>query len=250
MNRFNPKSNYEYLVEQLVPDGEPTIRFVYRAKNFIDTSEGKLGVLSGSFNPLTLAHLKIIELAENQKGLNELLLLLAKANVDKNVFGATLSQRLTILECYAKTRDNLSVAVSSHGRFVDKVSALKVQDKLHAPLYPPDTQIYFLIGYDTLVRVFDRKYYSCMDKELSELFDQCEFIVTNRGENGISLIENFLSQPSRRKYAGKIHAIRLKDRYAQMSSTKVRKQVKSGLPIDGLVPQIVLEWIENTGVYS
>lgn len=241
-NKSSTITNYRQLIEQLDPAGEPKIRFVYRAQNSISSSGKKLGVFSGSFNPLTFAHLKIIELAEKQKGLKEVLLLLAKANVDKDVFGATLSQRLAILECYAKTQGNLSVAVSSHGRFIDKITALR-------PLYPSDIEIYFIIGYDTLVRIFDPKYYTDIDKEIDELFTQSEFIVANRGKHGISSIKNFLAQPICSKYAEKIHTIYLAEHYAQMSSTEVRERVKSGAQIDELVPTLVLRWIENMAGY-
>lgn len=236
-------TDYRYLVEQLETNGKSKVRFVYRTKNSINSSGEKLGVFSGSFNPLTLAHLKIIELAEEKIDLKEVLLLLAKANVDKNVFGATLPQRLKVLKRYAQEKNNLSVAVSSHGRFIDKVTAL-------SSLYPSDTQFYFIIGYDTLVRIFDSKYYTDMNKEVGNLFAQSEFIVANRGIHGIKAIETFLEKPFCREYIEKIHPVLLEEPYTRISSTKVRECVSSAISIDGLVPKLVSKWIEETGIYS
>jgi len=231
------------IVEQIGRDCEPTAKFIYRAKDFIRFSGERLGVFSASFNPLTFAHLKIIELAEAQRDLKEVLLLLAKANVDKDIFGAPLDQRLKVLECYARNESNLSVAVCSHGRFIDKIFALK-------KLYPSNTEFFFIIGYDTLVRIFDQKYYTDMDKELDELFSQSRFIVANRGKDGVKSINDYLMKnPISQKYINKFDTIHLEEPYAQISSTEVRECVSNGNSIEKLVPEFISDWIEKKGFY-
>jgi nicotinamide-nucleotide adenylyltransferase len=74
-------------------------------------------------------------------------LLLAKQNADKPIVGASLIQRLQIMEMIAAA-DPLSTmqcGVTAHPLFIDKAAALQ-------SLYGEGTRVYVLIGYDTWVR--------------------------------------------------------------------------------------------------
>ncbi len=231
------------LADALAPNGEPTISFVLMAVDGIKTPRRKLGVFSASFNPLTNAHLKMIEESEKNYGLNEILLLLAKANVDKGIFGASLEERLLMLKVFAQKRPNCSVAASSHGKYIEKV-------KILGQLYPPNTEIFFIIGYDTLVRVFDAKYYTDLEAELNELFSLCRFIVANRSENDANVIARLLAEDIGKPYADKIDTIELSPFYANVSSTDIRERIKRGQPADDLAPSDVLDFIQKTLIYS
>ena len=68
----------EMLVDQLNPGGEPQVRWVYRATQQIKMAGRKLGIFSGSFNPLTVAHIEMIEAAQKKYELDEVLLILAR----------------------------------------------------------------------------------------------------------------------------------------------------------------------------
>jgi nicotinic acid mononucleotide adenylyltransferase len=169
--------------------------------------------------------------------LDEMLLLLAKANVDKDVFGLPLAARLLTLKKYVESRPRFSVGVSSHGRYIDKVTALKT-------ISPPETEFYFIVGYDTLVRIFDPKYYTDFHAELEELFRTARFIVANRAEADIETIESFMTQPEIRRYAPYVSCILLPDVYAYMSSTEVRELLARGEAIEHLVPPSVLAMLD------
>ena len=165
--------------------------------------------------------------------LDELLLLLAKANVDKAVFGLPLAARLLTVKKYAESRQAFSVGVSSHGRYIDKISALK-------SLFPPDTEFHFIVGYDTLVRIFDTKYYTDFHAELQALFVSARFIVANRAEADIRTIESFMARPDIHRYTCYVSHILLPDAYAYMSSTQVRELLARGEAIEHLVPPSIL----------
>ena len=169
--------------------------------------------------------------------LDELLLLLAKANVDKMVFGLPLAARLLTLKRYTQDRERFSVGVSSHGRYIDKVTALKT-------ILPPETEFYFIVGYDTLVRIFDPKYYSDFHAELGELFVDARFIVANRAEADVETIESFMDQPEIRRYTPYVSCLLLPDVYAYMSSTEVRELLKRGEVIEHLVPPSILAMLD------
>ena len=228
---------YTELFNRLDPTASPQIELVHRAEPSISERGKKLGIFSGSFNPLTLAHTKMIEDTIAKYQLDELLLLLAKANVDKTVFGLPLAARLLTLKRYAEDRSKFSVGVSSHGRYIDKVTALKV-------ILPPVTEFHFIVGYDTLVRIFDPKYYTDFHSELGELFIEARFVVANRAEADIKTIASFMNQPKIRRYVPYVSYVLLPDIYADMSSTEVRELLMQGETIEHLVPPSVLAMLD------
>lgn len=226
------------LFNQLDSSKPPRIELIHGAA---PTSRNvrKLGIFSGSFNPLTLAHAKMIEDTLTAYPLDEMLLLLAKANVDKDVFGLPLAARLLTLKRYTATLPRFSVGVSSHGRYIDKVTALKA-------LFSPETEFHFIVGYDTLVRIFDPKYYTDFHAELQELFVSARFIVANRAEADTKTIETFMAQPEIRQYTRHVSPLFLPDIYAYMSSTEVRELLEQGKAIEHLVPASILDFLPKS----
>ena len=169
--------------------------------------------------------------------LDEVLLLLAKANVDKEIFGLPLAARLVTLKKYAVDHQKFSVGVSSHGRYTDKITALKA-------IFPSETEFYFIVGYDTLVRIFDPKYYTNFHAELLELFISARFIVANRGEANIKTIETFMAQPEIHRYTSYVSRLLLPDTYADMSSTAARELLAQDKATERLVPPSILAMLD------
>ena len=233
----------ETLVDQLDPNGAPQIRWIYRAARHIKEEGRRLGIFSGSFNPLTVAHIKMIEAAQKKYDLDEILLVLARANVDKGVFGLTLADRLLMLKEYAANRADFSVAACSHGKFIEKIEALK-------PVYPAGTHFSFIVGYDTFIRLFDPKYYTDLHGALEALFDQCRFIVANRQDYDGNAVRQVMEAPDYRRYAGGIDLIELPDFYADISSTDIRAQIQAGNSVDHLVPSEVQGFLKAVQAYQ
>ena len=233
----------ERLVDQLGPDGAPEIRWIYRAAQHIRTDGKRLGIFSGSFNPLTVAHIEMIEAAQKEYDLDEILLILARANVDKGVFGLSLSERLLMLKLYAASREDFSVVACSHGKFIEKIEALK-------PAYPPGTHFSFIVGYDTFIRLFDPKYYTDLHAALEALFNQCHFIVANRQEYDADAVRKVMEMSDYRRYAGCIDLITLPDFYSDISSTDIRAQIQAGNSVDHLVPIEVKEFLKVVQAYQ
>ena len=239
LHKFNTHPEFDVYTESinsLDTTAAPRIVLHHRTSEPINKSGKHLGIFSGSFNPLTIAHIKLIEEARQQYQLDEILLLLAKSNVDKDVYGLPLAGRILILKDYAVSHPYISIGVSSHGRYIDKVTALKT-------IYPPQTDFSFIVGYDTLVRIFDPKYYKNLHEELQHLFSQCRFIAANREEADINAIQQFLSQTSLQIYRQHVDYLLLPDDYAEISSTDVRRRIEEGEPISHLVPPIVVEFL-------
>lgn len=246
----------QHIVDSVDPESSPQLITVQRARAGIlqpeqrntqprpeqsrrDAVRSKLGVLSSAFNPLTEAHIKMADLAMEDYELSEVMLELSKVNVDKQVYGASLAERLWMLKHVAAGRPALSVGLCSHARFIDKAEAIR-------EVYPRDTDIYFIVGYDTLVRVFDPKYYTDLDAELRELFAESQFIAANRGEHDMADVVAFLEQPVCRPYIDRIKLIELDAHHARLSSTLVREHLEAEESIDGLVPEGIVPLISLT----
>ncbi len=233
--------DYERFVELfngLDPSAPPQIALIHRAAP-LPCGTKKLGIFSGSFNPLTNAHVRMIEDTLTAYQLDEVLLLLAKGNVDKNIFGLPLAARLVTLKKYATDHQKFSVGVSSHGRYIDKVTAL-------AAVFPSGTEFHFIVGYDTFVRIFDPKYYTNFHAELQELFISARLIVANRAEADIETIETFMAQPEIHRYTSYVSRLVLPDTYAYMSSTGVRELLARGESIEHLVPPSIFAMLDRS----
>lgn len=217
------------LLAGLDPKGPPRLAFVRRAPAGIRKRPGTLLCLSASFNPLTVAHVWLIQEASRMVLPDEVLLLLARANVDKEVSGLPLERRLILLARFVETRPTFSVAACSHGRFVDKVDAIQAH-------YPAGIRMTFTVGFDTLVRLFDRKYYADRDASLSALFKASEFIAANRAPDPPEAVTTFLARPHVSPSAHRIRVIQLPPEIAAVSATQVRARLSRGEQVTRLVP--------------
>lgn len=217
------------LLAGLVPKGPPRLTFARRAPAGIRERPGGLLCLSASFNPLTVAHVWLIREASRLVCPDEVLLLLARANVDKTVSGFPLERRLTLLTRFVETRPAFSVAACSHGRFVDKAAAIRRH-------YPAGTRVTFLVGFDTLVRLFDSKYYADRDAALPVLFEESDFIAANRAPDPPEAVTAFLTSPGVAQYAHRIRVIQLPPEIAAISATQIRSRLARGDSVTDLVP--------------
>ena len=230
------------VVESMNPDGEPSLKFTYRAEGAEKRPPLTIAALPAAFNPLTAAHIELLDTAEVQKSPSELILILDKKTIDKELYGASLEDRLIMLELIAGDRGRISVAFSSHGLFIDKAKALN-------KIYPNGTALYFIVGYDTLVRLFDSKYYEKRDEALDDLFSISRFLAANRGKSNVASVQELLSLPQNRKYERYVEPISISDRAAALSSTEIRSKVENEGELVGLVPPRIENFIRETGLY-
>ncbi|MBI4537819.1 MAG: hypothetical protein HY712_07675 [candidate division NC10 bacterium] len=221
------------LLEGLAQAGSPRMAFLRRTPTGIPEGGGTLLCLSASFNPLTLAHERLVREGARIAPPDEILLLLALANVDKGIAGFPLADRLRFLLAYAENRPKLSVAAVSHGRFVDKARAIR-------PLVPPQTRLAFILGFDTLVRLFDPRYYRDMEGELAELFAAAEVLAANRAPETPEAVAAFLHRREVRPFRDRIHLLRLPADIASISATAVRRRLARGESAADLVPPEIL----------
>jgi nicotinic acid mononucleotide adenylyltransferase len=225
------------LIDELDPAGPPRLGFVRRAPRPVGPAGGTLLCLSASFNPITQAHLRLLAEAGALVPPDEILLLLSLANVDKGVSGLPVARRVRLLLTVAEGRPGLSVALASHGRFVDKAAAVRTA-------YPPGTRVHFLVGFDTLVRLFDPRYYTDCRAALATLFAQSHFVAANRAPAAAEELRAFLARPDVAPYRARIRSILLPAEVAALSATDVRRRLAQGESVAGLVPPETLDLLE------
>jgi nicotinic acid mononucleotide adenylyltransferase len=215
----------------------------------IRSSHQRLGVFPASFNPPTITHVELIRRALQTFQLHEILLLASPRNADKTSYEATLEDRLQMLLQIFSSGPGVSIGVCSHPYFIDMLQAIQAY-------YPEGTEIYFIVGYDTLERVLDRegkyypryhKTYTTREEALKDLFTNSYFIVGG-GKAPLNALKELLTREMDPDLFAKIYYLELPDSYPR--ATEVRERRKQGLSIEKLVPPEVQHYLEETGLYS
>ncbi len=244
---FHPRTR-QYVheaVRALAREGPPAIEIVKQAERGIEAKKrGVLGVLPASFNPPTSAHQALIREAGVTVAFDEILLIVDQQAMDKERLGAPLEDRLLMLLALYGDNARISVGISNRGLFLEKVEAMRT-------VYPAgDTQIYFIVGYDTIVRVLDPKYYTDRNKALRSLFGQARFLVANRGGCDERGLKELFGMEENRPFAAQVLPITLPPALTRISSTLVRRHLAEGKSVEGLVPPELEEFLRKQGPYG
>ena len=147
----------------------------------------RLVILDSSFNPPTTAHAQMIQQSPAH---DRILLLLSVENADKPAKPAAFPQRLAMMEAFGRALHTsgagatgaaatVDIGVSKWPYFHDKAQAIAESG------FYGDVDMTFLAGYDTLIRIFNPKYYGNGDGRemkvaLDGLFGRARLKVTMR----------------------------------------------------------------------
>ena len=211
----------------------------------------RLGVFASSFNPTTTAHVELTRRAAREFLLDETLALAGLANADKSEYDCSLEDRLRMLELAFEGEPRVSIGVSSHAFFVDMVDAL-------GSAYPPQTDLHFVVGFDTFERVVDRedrytrKYHRKFTDRMGALrylLARSRLVVTGRRGSGEGEIRALVNRELK-ELAGRVSYFDIPADIGEMSATRVRDRVRAGLAIGGLVPRAVELYIKEKGLYG
>lgn len=196
----------------------------------------RLLILDSSFNPPTKAHLNLLKKARDaypSDFFDATLFLFSTNNADKQLTGANLVQRVQMMDLVAD--DYTSVGCTPYGRFIDKSTAIRSQY--------PNTELYFILGYDTMVRLIDPKYYETTVQEaLAPFFKCCRLICADREPYDEQLWEEI-----KQTYGDLIQRIRLDTDVSTLSSTKARKAIQSNdrQAMELIMPSAIVDYISK-----
>ena len=256
------------------------LQAVTNASNSTTSHTRTLYVLDSSFNPPSLAHLRLATSALTQDpgpAPKRLLLLLATQNADKPSKPAPFEDRLVMMSRFANDvlkalghghghaaeRDPVfvDVGITKEPYFHDKAAAIA-----ESGTYPDGAEQVHLTGFDTLIRLFDAKYYPPEHSfaPLEPFLSRHRVRVTYRPDDswgGRQEQDSYLAriadgsrehEGAKREWAKRITMVEGKQEGEEtVSSTKARKAMKEDpSSLERLVSADIKHWMEAEHLYS
>ena len=196
----------------------------------------RIGLMGGSFNPIHLAHVRLAREA------------LASGRVDEVIFlptgnpphkGLELADKLARYDmvCLAIAgQQNLSVSRAE----IDREGVIYTVDTLRALRQSmPDVQFFYLIGTDTLLQLGTWR-------QIDTVITLCGFLVYMRPGEDELLAKSCAAQWQAR--GASIEWMQAKP--WDVSSTEIRRRLREGLPVEGLLAPNVEQYIREHALYG
>ena len=203
----------------------------------------RLALLPGSFNPLTDAHAALADAVLVTGCCERLSYLLASRTVNKErAEGASLADRLICLTEFVRERPSQGVILVNRGLYVEQA------ELIHQSL-PLVEELWFVVGHDKIVQIFDPRYYRDREAALDRLFALASFLVAPRDGAGLEALRALLAEPKNRRFAARVRPLDLAEPFRTQSSSAVREAAYVECPLIG-VPPVVLQFVEETGAYE
>ncbi|CCD22188.1 nicotinamide-nucleotide adenylyltransferase NDAI_0A00280 [Naumovozyma dairenensis CBS 421] len=235
--------NYSKLYEQF-RESNNKFQVIHGKENL--TKVEKLLVLDSSFNPPHYGHYTLVKkslefykqkLVDHNK--IHVLLLLSTNNADKAPTPAAFPNRMEMMCLMANLLSeneniSVSVAITIFGKFIDKTEIIKTD------FYPTsEGDIVYLVGFDTIIRIFDPKYYLPITVlEALEIFmEEVEFCCLTRiGSDQLmkqlsysaDILAGKYEPIIPRQWGARIHVLSNDERYSSVSSSEIRELVNTG----------------------
>jgi nicotinate-nucleotide adenylyltransferase len=180
----------------------------------------RIGVLAGAFNPVTRAHLALVDAA---RGLvDQLICVVPRAYPHKPLEGARLEERVAMLELAG---GDYEIAVTEGGLFLEIARELR---RTRA-----DAEIHFLCGRDAAERVLEWDYGA---PGVAETMLE-EFALLVAARNGEFAAPEHLKT--------RVRALPLAAGFDADSSTEVRRRIAAGERWEHLVPEAIVEMVRR-----
>jgi nicotinic acid mononucleotide adenylyltransferase len=240
-------------LDQLQPDAPAQALLVSGSPQ---QPHGNIIVFPGAFNPPTTAHLALLKQAQqyarqqdrqsgsrrNSRNSTYLYAAFSKVTVNKEKLERPLLlDRVVLLQWLLRRRlPHTGLLLFNRGLYVEQAQALR-----HS--FPVVKRIYFLMGYDKIVQIFDPRYYQDRDAELEALFHEAQLLVAPRGDGDEAALQRLLEQPENRRFARYVHSIPFSPIYRNISSTSIRARNST---YDSAIPHEVRLFIRKTGAYA
>jgi nicotinate-nucleotide adenylyltransferase len=182
-------------------------------------SPRRLGVLAGTFNPPTRAHIALARAA--LAAVDEVLFVLPRVLPHKGWEGARFEDRLRMLEAAIGAEPRFSIAASEKGLFIEIARECRAA-------YGRGVELYFICGRDAAERIVNWDY-GRPGAILEQLREYQLLVAPRQGD--------YEPPPEMR---GCIHPLAVAADYDAVSATEVRRRIGSGEPWEHLVPDAII----------
>jgi nicotinate-nucleotide adenylyltransferase len=188
----------------------------------------KIGLLGGTFNPIHMGHLVLAQECWAQLELDKVIFVPTYIPPHKDVEGDV---------CAADRLNMMRIALEGDGRFeistyeIDKKDTSYTVDtiKHFREKFGEDAELFFLTGSDWAGDLSSWK-------DIDQILELAVFVIATRP-----------GYDKKSRYEDQITRIGIPE--VAVSSTVIREKIKNREPIDYLVPDEVIRYIRNKGLY-
>lgn len=184
----------------------------------------RLGILPGSFNPPTRAHLALAEAALAQ--LDQVVLVLPRTFPHKNYDGASFTQRADMLRALLHGRPRLAAATSVGGLFIEIAQECRAA-------YGPNVALAFVCGRDAAERMVGWNYGK--SNAINRMLEIFQLLVACR--------EGAYEPPQHLRQH--IRPLALPANVNAISASDVRRRIREGAPWQHLVPDAIVPMVRE-----
>jgi nicotinate-nucleotide adenylyltransferase len=187
----------------------------------------RIGILGGTFDPVHVGHIAAAVSVRADRGLDRVLMVPAGDPWQKRgVVVASAEQRFAMVELACRELDGIEVSRVE----LDTEGASVTADTLER-LQAPDRELFLMLGADAVTNMPTWR-------RLEDTRALATIVVVERaGEH---------AEPPGPGWRFEHVTIPRLD----VSSSEIRRRVAAGLPIDGLTPPVVVQFIRDEGLYT
>jgi len=217
-------------------------------------TEHRIGLFGGTFNPVHRGHLQVAAAVRKAFSLETVYFILSAQPPHTPVYGlADTGDRMEMLERSLAglpgfATSDIELKRSGPSYTVDTVSYFKNR-------FSAETTLFFILGMDAFLEIDTWKSYK-------SLFQMTPFVVMSRPDSDVSMaaLQRFVHSTIAAGYRFSprqdclvhgekqpifIHAVPPVD----VSSTRIRENIRRGRPVGGLIPESVEDLIRKKGLY-
>jgi len=187
----------------------------------------RIGILGGTFNPIHNAHIRLAELAKEKLNLDKVMFIPAYVPPHKNdpdIIDSNLRYEMVKIAIEGKgdfAVSDVEIRRKGTSYSVDTLKALKER-------FGPEAELFFITGSDSLSELHAWK-------SIEEIFALSHFIVAKRPGYPLENIPD------------EVEVFQMPE--MEISSSDIRKKVKQGQSIEGIVPTKIIEYIRAKALY-
>ena len=201
----------------------------------------KLGLFGGSFDPIHTGHIRPVQEARLQLGLDQVIFLPTAVPPHKpgRQF-APPHARFAMVELALLREEGLRV---SPIELTPEQPCYTIETLRHFRRHEPDAELYLLVGSDGFAELNTWREWTDIVR-LSQLA-----VLTRPGRLLADIREHLPTEVAELTTSGRVHFVR--NEAVDVSATKIRKQLaeRGELPA-GAVPELVLEYIQKYSLYQ